>query len=345
MATWIKDIKRWFFLNSLINKEKNRRYAGISLTYQCPEECNFCCSKELSNIFPQIMSPNDFKKILTWLIKQNFNCVGLVGGEPTCHPDFGKICEILHKTKIPSKTKIYLLVKGTSLKEKNLESISIQKNIVVQIHISIDDMQCDVRRSHLHSILRYIRKRGIPLIFRTVLKNPSAVNIDYSSLLQLISHRKTVLRFSFDSLTAIDESIVSRMAEGSIDFIDQCYKNNIYAVSVRPIPKCFFSPVQLSKYSKHIMFNCMKNDLNLGPHFTINPDLSCFLCCSTRYRIKNILQYNDTKELRKIYNIRLKEYFDKPAFDKCLSCKEYIKRRCLGSCLGHRISTKKIIDI
>jgi hypothetical protein len=127
------------FKSSLIRKKQNSIKQqklmldpNILLTNICNQRCPYCFAQEgMMKAKAKYMSLEDFKKLASFLQKQGVTNIRLMGGEPTIHPEFGKILEIAFR-HIPKAT-IFTngLVPSKSMKiiEKNLDKLTFVINI------------------------------------------------------------------------------------------------------------------------------------------------------------------------------------------------------------------------
>jgi len=328
--------------------EKTRRTAGIALTYTCQENCGYCLAKNLPQAFPPHITLEDFNKSLQWLIKQNFSFITIVGGEPTAHPQFFEICNII-KLAIKDNPKLQILLMTRKFILKHIfDNIAEYKNrFFIQVNLSNDDLNSTEKLKTLSDSFNYIKNKGGYLSVRTVLQGENDNNFELNTLrlIDFLSSHKLNLRFSFDSCIRISEKTMAIRAEKAINFIENCIRKKVRVKLVRSIPSCFFDQTQLKKYSNYLILNCFKGIHEPLPHFVINPDLSSFMCCSAHYRIKNVLQYESISGLLEKYKAYLTRYLSEPAFQRCAKCDKFKKKACLGGCLGQRGGIEKIIDI
>lgn len=327
--------------------EKACKTAAIALTYTCQENCEYCFAKNLSGFFPPYITVENFNKSLQWLIKQGFYFITLAGGEPTEHPQFSEISNIIKiAAENNPKLTICLITKRFDLKYIFNNMAGYKDKFIFQANLSCNDLNSKEKLETLSCNSRYIKENRGYICIRTVLKDDDD-NFEQSTrkLIDFASLHKLSLRFSFDSCMRINEETMIVRAKRTVNFIENCIKKNVRAQSVRSIPSCFFERVQLKKYSNYLLFNCFKGIHEPSPHFYINPDLSSFMCCSAHYKIKNILQYSKIDELLEKYRAYLAGCSFEPLFERCAKCDFFKKKLCFGGCFGHRGGTDKIIDI
>ncbi len=280
------------------------RTVGIALTYICQENCEYCFAKNLSRFFPSYMAIKDFNKSLQWLIEQNFNFISLVGGEPTIHPRFFEICDIIKMAvKNNPKLTFCLMTKRFDLKHIFDNITAYKDKFIIQVNLSNNDFNSNDKLETLNNDAHYIKNKGGHLCIRTVLQDEDDDNFQLNArkLIDFVSFHKLILRFSFDSCMRINEKTMGVRAKRTINLLENCIRKKVYVKSVRSIPSCFFDRIQLKKYSNYLILNCFKGIHEPLPHFYINPDLSSFMCCSAHYRIKNVLQYRTIHELVEKY--------------------------------------------
>ena len=73
----------------------------IDITQYCPDDCLYCSRymRHQRKDHKYNMSLDMFEKAL-WSLREFPNRIGLMGGEPTIHPQFEQICEILQREPI-----------------------------------------------------------------------------------------------------------------------------------------------------------------------------------------------------------------------------------------------------
>jgi len=348
MFSFYPFLSKIFYKRFYTFPEKACRNAAIALTYACQENCEYCFAKNLSSLFPSYITVEDFNKSLQWLTKQGFYFIALGGGEPTDHPQFPEICNIISAAaKNNPKLRICLMTKRFGLKHIFDNIAEYKNNFIFQVNLSGNDLNSMEKLETLSCNSRYIKgKRGY-ICIRTVLQDENDDNFQLSArkLIDFASLHKLNLRFSFDSCMRITENTMIMRAKRTVSFIENCIKMNIRAQSVRSIPSCFFDRIQLKKYSNYLLFNCFQGMQEPPVHFYINPNLSSFMCCSAHYKIKNILQYKTIYELIEKYRTYLAGCSFEPIFERCAKCDKFKKRLCFGGCFGHRGGTEKIINI
>lgn len=68
---------------------------NIMLTYRCNLKCSYCFANEFVNKTSTDMTLENFDKAIEFLTRAGGTAIGLIGGEPTLHPQFDQIMERL----------------------------------------------------------------------------------------------------------------------------------------------------------------------------------------------------------------------------------------------------------
>lgn len=69
--------------------------ANIALTYRCNLNCPYCFANEFVNKQKADISEENFDKAVQFLVDSHADSIGLIGGEPLLHPNFGTFMEKL----------------------------------------------------------------------------------------------------------------------------------------------------------------------------------------------------------------------------------------------------------
>lgn len=110
----------------------------IEILNACNLQCSNCTRFVGHHKKPFIMDTETFKRALDSLEGWP-NQIGIMGGEPTMHPQFKEICEILQE-KVPDKSKRSLWTNGLRYKEYEdlIKETFDMKNILYNEHIDTD---------------------------------------------------------------------------------------------------------------------------------------------------------------------------------------------------------------
>lgn len=68
---------------------------NIMLTYRCNLHCPYCFANEFVNKDKTDITIRNFLKAVSFITRDGTSNIGLIGGEPTLHPGFGEIMDLL----------------------------------------------------------------------------------------------------------------------------------------------------------------------------------------------------------------------------------------------------------
>lgn len=80
---------------------------NVMVTYRCNLHCPYCFANEFVNLSSTDMTLEAFDKALAFLTKSGPTCLGLIGGEPTLHPQFNVMLERIINNPYITEATIY----------------------------------------------------------------------------------------------------------------------------------------------------------------------------------------------------------------------------------------------
>ena len=83
---------------------------NIMLTYRCNLHCPYCFANEFVNKQNTDISVSNFRKAVDFLTRTGTASIGLIGGEPTLHPAFQILMEMLIADRRISGVTLYTKV-------------------------------------------------------------------------------------------------------------------------------------------------------------------------------------------------------------------------------------------
>ena len=144
------------------------QYIQFYPTLRCNLSCTFCFNRGISS--KTEMNVKDFKKVISIISDVGVQEIDMLGGEPTLHPEFIQIVDIIYRNKI----KTTISTNGSNI--QILEELSKQYNgNVIKIGVSLNS---DILSRELHEyIIKYkpvlksvcLHKRTIPETARNYL--------------------------------------------------------------------------------------------------------------------------------------------------------------------------------
>ncbi len=321
----------------------------ISINSECNNNCEYCYISNNNKNKKDILSYKDIVEIIKW-IKQSYNYVIIMGGEPLLHPDLIKIMEYLSKelegikliTNLISKNENliqklaqirnlkFLINTTTNKKYKNIFNknlnILIQnsnslKNIVFSLTYTGREKQDNYYTDNLISIIEKV-KDFIPINLRI---SPYLPQGDYTYNL-----------YNYD--TQIDYLIQNIKTTGIIANISFDCSFNF----------CFASKNTILKLAKETNLTIDKPLCQKAPFIDIKPNKKVYFCyfvTDKYFPPKYFYEFASPDEYIK-YFTEIKENFIKNNQYLCKTDEKNCPKYCPGVCPGILIKIKdnKFID-
>lgn len=312
--------------------------ANIIVTTYCNLKCPYCFAqtmmenKKINNI-----SLTDFDKICNfinsnYLIKQR---IGIIGGEPTLHPQFQDIIKYIDNLK---NTNFILFTNG-------IELFNFLNYIPDNLKILINYNNCKNMSYEQYNSLTKTMDRLYDLGWLSP-KHKASIgcniyleNTDYSFLWEVVDKYKiSTFRVSVAVPPYLIEkdNYYNKMIPIYLNFVKEAKKRNIVLdQDCNQIPNCYFTKKQLDEIKSYVKFkqnNCQS--FKCSPVIDITPDFkasSCFgnnefIDCNLFENFSDLYNYFQYKNYIKMEN----NYFN----NKCSQCIASITKTCQGGCLA-----------
>lgn len=327
----------------------------IMINKNCNLNCLYCFANEFvnKNKDEYIMSKENFIKALQF-VKTQDSVLGIIGGEPTIHPQFEELVSIaLNDNAIKQVT---IFTNGINLDK--YESIICHEKIKVLVNLNspndIGQIKFDKIISNLDYFVNELNLTNIKLGI-----NMYKPNFDFDYML------KALKRYHFNSVRT---SIAVPNNSNSRDFDMIEYFNTmkprvfeffhaLEKIHVMPSYDCNLMPMCITtdeekqwlskfwRYEHSANHRCnITDNPNCKPVVDILPDLTAVRCfgCSEQCKTK-IDYFTDVEDLYNYFKMEVDTYsYIIPTHKKCEKCYYRATRRCTGGCLAYK--QRKILN-
>lgn len=321
--------------------------SSIILTDRCNLHCPYCFAGGFVNKEKNDITIKNFLKAVSFITRTE-SSVSLIGGEPTIHPGFQTIMDLLIAN--PKISSINLFTNGIQI-DRYISQITHPKVDIILNCNSPEDIGENIYagfRRNLEMLFQHAsRTNQIHLGF-----NLYRDDMNYSYMLDLLQHYQ--LRTVRTSLTVPDFS-VSR--EGSVLDYFRKRKNGLLNLlhdldSIRVMafmdcnhpPYCIWTEEEKEWLKSYISRCGLRNDKLINccspcyTKVTINPDLMADRCYGMSDYIKvKMTDYKDIPDIIHYFTNEIDSVAYKlPACEECKDCCEWKARHCLGGCIGYK---------
>ena len=335
--------------------KRNVLSVDIAITSYCNLHCPYCFANNMfNNSTIQNISLSTLNEIFRWLsptLQQRNMRLGIIGGEPTLHPELETIIKKYQHTakQYQNITDIILFTNGINLNPY----IDLLKNFQVLININspsyIPQQEYKKLIESLESIAR--RKQFTPNSYNhtifTVGCNLYPELQNYSFFWDIINNynipaaRFSVCAPSINNCKNKDEYYLS-MKETVLCFISEGKKRNLLLIAdCNQIPTCYYTESELNFLKQaqifpELYFKICEPAINISPNFTAS---SCFGIGSGNNRNESreidCKQFKNLEELEfYLTNKKIVPKILNNNSGKCKDCKDFELLKCQGGCLG-----------
>ncbi|MBE6148109.1 MAG: 4Fe-4S cluster-binding domain-containing protein [Firmicutes bacterium] len=315
--------------------------ANIAITKYCNLKCPYCFAEDMmTEKDKKNIDLNILKNILSWLEKTPRERVGLIGGEPTLHPQFKEILSIVNNHCSKNNTDSILFTNGINL-QPFLQYISPQMSVLININ-SPKNMSEDyfLALNKVLNILYLKNKLSEENSQFTCGCNLCLEIEDYSFFWDIIDKFKIKrVRVSVTAPMNFEykqnkELYYTKLKPVFLNFILNAYYRKVkVGIDCNHIPDCYFTDLELSLIKK-VTNKDIINDFCI-PCVDITADFKASPCFGSYDSLIDCNKFNNCEELR---NFFLKgvivDKTNNNNFGKCNDCIEFKNKKCQGGCLS-----------
>lgn len=320
--------------------------ANIMINKTCNLRCPYCFANEFVNKSEDNITLENFKKAVNFLLtgKQIKGNIGIIGGEPTIHPQFREIIkEVITNSNVKSAL---IFTNGIKLDEY----IDIIMNEKIKFLINLNSYN-DIGTVFFNKIIN-----NIELLINSDKKQDVHLGLNiYSTTQDFSFFFNTIDKYDFEHVRlSITVPNWESDKNGFIKFkelkdvfyniiVELMSRNISYVIDCNKPPKCIWTEEEIEKIkligaeSKDGL-NGISFELNkCNPVIDILPDLTAVRCFGlsdvTKVKISDFTSFDD---LRKYYLENIdKEYITKPLCSDCKTCNLF-DGKCYGGCLSNK---------
>ena len=313
---------------------------NIIITNSCNLQCPYCFANKLikeNNNFINI-TKEQLIKILNWLtVSSNIHQIGIIGGEPTLHPNFLQILNIFSQFCIQNHNTLALFTNGIYL-DKILYNYPNQ--LYTLININTPAIMTELQYNSLINNLNTIQALQLFNSNITLGCNICQEINDYSFFWNILDQYLpiNIIRISIVAPTHKEQLqnkhiYYSSLKNKFLNFIKEAEKRSIkIRLDCNYIPNCFFNDKEKIFIQKNILNK--QNKIFCTPIIDITPDFKATSC----FGIYNPIDCSQFSNYDALYNYLLYKknvpLILKNNQGKCVTCEKHELLTCQGGCLA-----------
>lgn len=316
---------------------------NILVTTVCNRRCPYCFAvSRVSNAPTKIGAERES----TFITKENFSralafaaghepVVGILGGEPSLHPDFANLIELTWAAGLDAK----IFTNGT-WPEKTVAAVEnlagrTTKNLRLIVNTNHPDITPDaeaVAQNRLFSRLAehcslsfniHSLKQDLDFLVDIILKHGLMRDIRLGIAAPLAEQTSEFIPVADYPKTA---PLIMLLAE-------RCDANDIHVGFDCGFTLCMFTAEQLGQlrlWGADFKASC-------GPVIDIGIDLTAWACfpLATLSKSVSIDEFRDSRELGRYFDDFFAPLYNTGALQECVGCKHLRRKRCWGGCAAH----------
>ncbi len=301
---------------------------NIFVTYRCNLACAYCFARELAADFPEDLAPENFERLLAWMVEAKLPAAAFIGGEPTLHP---RLAEMIART-VDAGVSAVLFTNGLFPAGLADRLAPLVANFVVNYNDPA--VYTTAQAATLHANLSRLASLGARLTFS---KNFSSRYSDYGYLIEGLA-RYGVKNVRYDisrpSASGANEHIAfdgARLAMAHIvGFVQACEERG-----VRTGLDCSARLCDLAEADRRYLEQVsMKFSGVCHPSLDVHPDLSASYCLPLRdVRVADVTEFPGPEALTWHFARAARALREADPSGSCFGCKDF-PRRCQGGCLA-----------
>lgn len=323
---------------------------NLLITMKCNRSCEYCFATEKIHQYKNSSKPieislENVSVVIDFLKRSNCSVIQLAGGEPTIHPKFLEIMQLLLANGFQVNLLSNALWKNTL---NDFFTCISPSRLVFLLNIdhpsTYDQKSWERINDNLSAIYQAY---PISLSFNIFEEKPK---VDY--IFDLVSkYEITTLRLSFSmpnishnlKNTFLSISKYKQIAPFVIDFVQKAETSGAIVTMDNTIPICMFETDILIDFILKGVINPNAN-FNCIPAIDIGPDLSVWRCFGTSTILnKKLDDYTSLSEIEAYYNYVFNDFrYSVFPLKECYDCKYAKEKICQGGCLGFKIDQKAI---
>lgn len=326
--------------------------ANLMLTKQCNLHCSYCFANEFVNRQSDIMSFEQFEKCLNFLSSDPRERIGLIGGEPTLHPELKRMLAALIDSPFQS---VCLFTNGILVDKFFNELRNSKFQILVNLNAPerVGARQYERIMDNLDQMINHLYMKdqvGLGL-------NLYDPNMDFSYIIDALKRfRQKKLRLSVAVPNMDDGRQVDPLAYfQSMKPAVRTLLEQLLEIDVAPnfdcnyIPSCLLEPSDAELFRKYesTMQRSNLSRINpiCSPVLDILPDLQVVRCfgMSDLYKV-SLQDFHNTEELRRHFLLEVDAlaYHILPN-QACGRCGQYASGKCSCGCYAYRLQKLKAL--
>lgn len=301
---------------------------NLFITYQCNFNCDYCFIHGFSKKYPLMMQKKEFAALCDWLEENNVYTIGVLGGEPTVHPDILWMLDCLIDHGVAP------VVFTNALFPHEMAEPLAERVINFVVNYNDPSMYTDAQWEHINTNIALIKQYEGSVSFS---KNFSKGKIRYDYLIEgALKHGVERIRYDIsrpnrleaNNYFNLDETQL--MSKNIVNFVRECETKGIKTGLDCCIPLCFFS----QEDAEYLKGASMKFSGICHPSIDIQTDFSATYCIPMEdVKIKNILEYKGERGLMYEFSQRVQQLRGKKVMNGCQTCSKFAKE-CQGGCLA-----------
>lgn len=309
---------------------------NVLLTTSCNLSCTYCFAIERMKTTPQAyMSLDDVRKVISFLKRSNYPIFRMMGGEPTLHPRFADITNLV----LSEGMRIDLLSNATWPTRLNdlLTRIS-PGSLLFLLNVDHPDTYRGTLWSTIERNLRAIAGRdGVSLSFNIFSTSPR-----YEYVLDLAERydfRRIRLSFSLPIL-GLENAFLPledyfKMSSFVVQFAREAERKSIAVGLDNAMPLCMFSFKEAGELILKGVLDLQRN-ARCEPIVDIGPDLSIWSCfCLSEFENRRLEEFSSLEEIRRYYAQTVRPYQDEVfPLEACYTCNYRELWGCQGGCIA-----------
>lgn len=326
--------------------------ANLMIIKQCNLHCPYCFANEFVNKDTDLMSMETFEKCLYFLGKNPEERIGLIGGEPTLHPQFQQFLSRLIDSPFQN---ICIFTNGILLDRYFTELRNGKFIILINLNTPavIGETLYNRIIDNIDQMINHLYMRDQVGIGLNIYD--SEMNIEYLyDVLKRFHFKRVRISLAVPNITAertVDPlAYFHKMKKKVCEIILELLKINVAPFfDCNYLPNCIFTDEDYELFRQYPealkRSNLIWDTAICSPVLDILPDLRVVRCFAVSDFYKaNLEDFRDIHELQRhfISEVDSLAYQILPSAE-CKSCHEYLAGKCSCGCYAYRLQKMKTL--